>query len=180
LADTVLIRLAPGAARAAVARRLHAVSAAHPGVTVGDQRDLEARADHAREANDWLFRILAVIVFAFTAIAVVNTLSMIAVHRTRELGLLRLIGATPAQVRSMSRWEAALVAGLGVGAGAAIGLVTLMPTAHELTGSPWPYAPPALVALVLASAAGVAVIGTQLATRVAMRPRPVDAIGVRD
>jgi putative ABC transport system permease protein len=69
----------------------------------------------------------------------------------------------------MARWEAAMLVGLGVGLGAAIA-----------SGSPVPYAPPGLVALVLGSSAAVGVIGIQIATRLAPRARPVDAIGLRD
>jgi hypothetical protein len=36
------------------------------------------------------------------------------------------------------------------------------------------------VALVLGSSAAVAVIGVQIATRLALRARPVDAIGMRE
>jgi putative ABC transport system permease protein len=149
-------------------------------VTVGDSHDLAVRVDKDRESNDWLFRILAGIVFAFTAIAVVNTLMMIGLHRTRELALLRLVGGTARQVRSMARWEAAMLVTLGVGLGAAIALITLIPTSNVISGSPVPYAPVGLVALVLGSSAAVAVIGTQIATRLALRARPVDAIGARD
>jgi hypothetical protein len=49
-----------------------------------------------------------------------------------------------------------------------------------LSGSPIPHAPIPLVALLLLSAAGLALGGSEVATRLAMRPRPVDAIGIRD
>jgi putative ABC transport system permease protein len=55
-----------------------------------------------------------------------------------------------------------------------------MPTASLLSGSSIPYAPPALLALVLGSAAAVGFFGSVAASRLAMRARPVDAIGVRD
>jgi putative ABC transport system permease protein len=42
-------------------------------------------------------------------------LAMIALRRGRELALLRLTGATPRQVRSMARWEAALIVAIGLG-----------------------------------------------------------------
>jgi putative ABC transport system permease protein len=180
LLDSVLIRTAAGTPPAKVAARLDSLSARYPSLTVGDSHDLAVRVDEDRESNDWLFRILAGIVFAFTAIAVVNTLMMIGLHRTRELALLRLIGGTARQVRSMARWEAAMLVTLGVGLGAAIALITLIPTSSVISGSPVPHAPIGLVALVLGSSAAVGVIGTQIATRLALRARPVDAIGVRD
>ena len=51
---------------------------------------------------------------------------------------------------------------LGVGLGTGIALVTLMPSAALLSGSPMPYAPPGLVALVLGSAAAVGFFGASL------------------
>jgi putative ABC transport system permease protein len=180
LLQTVLIGIADGASPAQVAARLETLTARYPGLAVGDRHDLSVRVDASRATNDWLFRILAGIVFAFTAIAVVNTLMMIGLHRTRELALLRLIGGTARQVRSMARWEAGMLVVLGVGLGAAIALITLIPTSSVISGSPIPYAPLGLVALVLGSSAAVAVIGIQIATRLALRARPVDAIGMRE
>jgi putative ABC transport system permease protein len=176
LVSMVLVRADSGAAVADLAARLNRVARGYPGMTVGDRQDHTARADHDRETNNWLFRILAGIIFVFTAIAVVNTLTMIALHRTRELALLRLVGGTRRQVIAMSRWEGGLTVGLGLGIGAAIALVTLVPTAAVMGSSP--SAPLALVGLVFGSAAAVGLIATQVATRIALRPRPVDGIGV--
>jgi putative ABC transport system permease protein len=175
----VLLRTTPGASAGAVAR-LKALATRYPGLQVGTQRDLAVRVDRNREADDWLMRILSVILFAFTAIAVVNTLMMIGLHRARELALLRLVGATSRQIRAMARWEGAAIVTLGVGLGTGIALVTLMPSAALLSGSPMPYAPAGLVALVLGSAAAVGFLGSILASRLAMRTRPMDAIAVRD
>jgi putative ABC transport system permease protein len=61
---------------------------------------------------------LAVIIALF---GIANTLALSMVERTRELGLLRAVGMTRNQLRSMVRWEAVLIAlfgtlgGLGVG-----------------------------------------------------------------
>jgi putative ABC transport system permease protein len=180
LVDTVLIRTADGAPAARVALRLEALTARYPGLSVGDRDDLATRVDASRASNDWLFRILAAIVFAFTAIAVINTLMMIGLHRTRELAMLRLIGSTRRQVKSMARWETAILLALGLGLGAAIALVTLIPTSNVISGSPVPYAPVDVVALIFGSSAAVGIVGTQIATRLALRARPVDAIGLRD
>ena len=179
LLDSVLLRTAPGMA-AGAAVRLTALATRYPGLQVGTRHDLAVRVDHNREANDWLMRILSVILFAFTAIAVVNTLMMIGLHRARELALLRLVGATPRQIRAMARWEGAAIVTLGVGLGAGIALVTLMPAAALLSGSAVPYAPVGLVALVLGSAAAVGFLGSIVASRLAMRTRPMDAIAVAD
>jgi putative ABC transport system permease protein len=175
----VLLDTAPGASVSVMAR-LRTLVARYPGLQVGDRHDLAVAVDRDREANAWLMRILSAILFTFTAIAVVNTLLMIGLHRSRELALLRLVGATTRQIRAMARWEGAAIVTLGVGLGATIALVTLMPTAKQLSGSSIPYAPTGLIALVLGSAAAVGFCGSLVATRLAMRARPVDALGVRD
>ena len=99
----------------AVARRLRALAARYPGLRVSDRASLTTATDSERETNRWLGPLFVVIIFAFTSIAVVNTLVMIALQRGRELALLRLVGATRSQVRSMARWEAALIITIGLG-----------------------------------------------------------------
>src|SRR5205823_1153686 len=112
------------------------------GLHVGDRATLLASADDAdRATNRWLTPLLVAIIFAFTSIAVVNTLAMIALRRGRELALLRLSGATRRQVRSMARWEAALIVAIGLGVGLLISTTALLPLSHALTGGYSPFVP---------------------------------------
>ena len=55
--------------------------------------------------------LLLAIVIAFFGIT--NTLALSIVERTRELGLLRAVGMTRSQLKSMVRWEAVLIALFG-------------------------------------------------------------------
>jgi putative ABC transport system permease protein len=84
---------------AAVTRRLGTLAPRYPGLQVSDRASLATASDADREANRWLGPVFVAIIFAFTSIAVVNTLTMIALQRGRELGLLRLVGGTTRQVR---------------------------------------------------------------------------------
>ena len=68
------------------------------------------------------------IVYVLLALAVViallgiaNTLTLSIHERTRELGVLRAVGQTRRQLRSMIRWESAVVATFGVLAGLVLG-----------------------------------------------------------
>jgi putative ABC transport system permease protein len=54
---------------------------------------------------------------------IANTLSLSVFERTHELGLLRAVGATRSQVRSIVRWESVLIAVLGALFGIAVGTV---------------------------------------------------------
>jgi putative ABC transport system permease protein len=163
---------------AAVARRLRGLAPRYPGLRVSDRASLSTVTDADRETNRWLGPLFVAIIFAFTSIAVVNTLTMIALRRGRELALLRLVGGTPGQVRSMARWEAGLIVTIGLGLGLAIAATALVPLSHALTGSIRPYVPPAQLAAILGVSALLALLALALPTRRALRSRAVEAIGV--
>jgi putative ABC transport system permease protein len=163
---------------AATARRLSVLGRRYPGLQVNDRASLTNASDEEREANRWLGPLFVGIIFAFTSIAVVNTLAMIALQRGRELALLRLVGGTSRQVRSMARWEAALIITIGLGVGLAIAATALLPLSNALTGSLQPYVPPARLAAILGGSAVLALLALALPTRRALRSRPVEAIGV--
>src|SRR5207248_10326784 len=114
LLGTLLVRARD---RAAVSARLQRLARHYPGLQVHDRASLGSVDDPDRETNRWLGPLFVAIIFVFTSIAVVNTLVMIALRRGRELALLQLTGATKRQVRSMARWEAALIVALGLGVG---------------------------------------------------------------
>lgn len=163
-----------------VARRLTALATRYPGLRVSDRASVASASDADREMNRWLGPLFVAMIFAFTSIAVANTLVMIALRRGRELALLRLVGATRRQVRSMARWEAGLIITIGLGVGLAIAAIALLPLSHALTGSLRPYAPAAPLAAILGISALLALIALALPTRRALRARPVEAIGARE
>ncbi|RGA05911.1 ABC transporter permease [Microbispora triticiradicis] len=119
------------------------------------------------------------LIIAFGAIAVVNTLAMSTMDRSRELALLRLVGATRRQVLRMLRLETLTALVVSVLAGTGIALVTLSAFGRGMTGSAVPYVPPAGYALVIAAVAALALIATSLPARLALRARPAETIGAR-
>ncbi|HET6873184.1 MAG TPA: FtsX-like permease family protein, partial [Acidimicrobiales bacterium] len=161
-----------------VAARLENLSSRYPGLRVTDRSSLSSVADQNRELNHWLGPVFVTMTFAYTAIAVVNTLTLLALRRRRELALLRLAGATPRQVRSMTRWEAALIITVGLGLGLAIAASALLPLAHALTGSLRPYVPVRPLAGIVGTSALLALVALVLPTRRSLRPSPVEAAGL--
>jgi putative ABC transport system permease protein len=168
----VLIRSADGTTDAL----RHAVEA-YPTVRVGG-RAAFATAPGAAGAGDWALNLLfQTVLLGYIAIAVVNTLVMATAARVREFALLRLIGARRSQVRAMMNGEARIV----VFAALLLGLVATIPpligTSLGLTGSPVPHISftglIAIAALTIALSWGA----ITMATRFAMRPAPIDAIG---
>jgi putative ABC transport system permease protein len=177
LLSTILIRTDRPAAAAA---RLQTLAQRYPGLHVSDSASLVTATDADRELNRWLGPFFVAMIFAFTSIAVFNTLMMIALRRRRELALLRLVGATPRQVRSMARWEAILIITIGLGIGLAIAATALLPLSHALTGGFRPYAPAGWFAAILGVSALLALVALSVPTRRALRTRPVEAIGIRE
>jgi putative ABC transport system permease protein len=175
LLGTILVR---AERPAAVSGSLRALARRYPGLRVSDRASLATASDADRELNRWLGPVFVAMIFAFTSIAVLNTLAMIALRRGRELGLLRLVGATHRQVRSMARWEAALIIAIGLGLGLAITAVALLPLSHALTGSLRPCVPAGPLAAILGGSALLALVALALPTRRALRSPPVEAIGV--
>jgi putative ABC transport system permease protein len=164
---------------AAVARRLQALASRYPGLRVSDSASLATASDADREMNRWFGPQFAAEIFAFTSIAVATTLIMIALRRGRELALLRLVGATPRQVRSMARWEAALILAIGLGLGLAIAAPTLLPLSRALNLG-LPYVPARPFAAIIGGTALLAILALSLPTRHALRARPIEAIGMRE
>lgn len=163
-----------------MATRLQALAQRYPGLHVGDSASLITANDANNELDHWLGLFFVAMTFAFTSIAVLNTLIMIALRRRRELALLRLVGATPGQVRSMARWEASLIIAIGLGIGLAIAATALLPLSHAFTGGFRPYAPAGWFAAILGVSALLALVALSVPTRQALRTRPVEAIGTRE
>jgi len=63
--------------------------------------------------------LLAVLI---ALLGIVNTLALSVFERTRELGLLRAVGMTRAQVRAMVRWESVVISLIGAASGAVLGI----------------------------------------------------------
>ncbi|MEU5365127.1 ABC transporter permease [Streptomyces sp. NPDC005925] len=134
-ATGVTVDAAPGVSDARLARRITA--------ELGPGRyEVRTAAQQAKSATDELGTFLDVVKYVmvgFAGIAVlvgvfliVNTFSMLIAQRTRELGLLRALGADRRQVRRSVLTEAVLLGlagstlGLAAGAGLAAGLIRLM------------------------------------------------------
>jgi len=118
----ILVQAAPGTTPAASRAAIDRVLVDFPNVTVRDQA--EYKAETARQIDQVvnLFYALLALAVVIALFGIVNTLGLSIFERIRELGLLRAIGATRRQVRSMIRWEAVIIAVLGAVLGLAVGV----------------------------------------------------------
>jgi putative ABC transport system permease protein len=118
----VLVKAAPGVAPAASRAAVERVTADFPNITVRDQA--EYKAENARQIDQLinLFYSLLGLAVLIALFGIVNTLALSIFERIRELGLLRAVGATRRQLRSMIRWEAVIIAVLGAVLGLVVGV----------------------------------------------------------
>jgi putative ABC transport system permease protein len=118
----VQLSLKEGVDRAAATARLLGVARDYPQFTLVSGLDyynsIQAQMDAAYIALDVLFFILALPAL----IAMLNTLAIAVIERTREIGVLRALGGTQKQVRRMVLAEALLLAAIGTAFGLLGGL----------------------------------------------------------
>jgi putative ABC transport system permease protein len=92
---------------------------------VGELQDRnEFKAAQSAQIEGFLTFVTALLLFAvlIAVFGIANTLGLSIIERTRELGLMRAVGMTRRQVRSLVRWESVIIALLGAFLGIVIGL----------------------------------------------------------
>jgi putative ABC transport system permease protein len=117
----VIVDVADGTS---LARAQDAVEQVAAGYGSPDVLDRDAFAADVSSGVDMMLTIiyaLLVLAIVIALMGIANTLSLSIHERTREMGLLRAVGQTRSQVRSMVRWESVLVATFGAVGGIAVG-----------------------------------------------------------
>ena len=75
---------------------------------------------------------LLFLAFFIAVLGIINTLALSVLERTREIGLLRALGMTRGQTRSMVRWESVIIALLGAVLGLVVGTALGIALTHAL------------------------------------------------
>jgi putative ABC transport system permease protein len=175
----VFLQLADGADIEAVRADAEDAVAEIPSVTVQDLDEFAGSiAAQLTALVNFIYGLLALsIIIAMIGIA--NTLSLSIYERTRELGLLRSVGTTQAQIRSTVRWEAVLISVLGslVGLGLGLALSYVMVVALEGYGLTTFRVPGVTLIIWVVLLAGLGVIASLLPARRAARLDILRAIG---
>ena len=120
---SIFIKKKPGVSDADAEQAIKSVTAAYPTAKVQSRSDyIDSQAAQIDTFVNLVYGLLALaVIIAIFGIA--NTLSLSIYERTRELGLLRAVGASRSQVRSTVRWESVLTALLGAVLGIIIGIL---------------------------------------------------------
>jgi putative ABC transport system permease protein len=120
--NEVFVKAAPGVPAAQAAAAMKQVTKNYPGVKV------LSRGAYVDEQMKTVDQLLA-LVYALLGLAILiallgiaNTLTLSIADRVREIGLLRAVGMTRAQLRSLIRWESVIIALQGTALGLLIGM----------------------------------------------------------
>jgi putative ABC transport system permease protein len=169
------VALAPGADQAVVRAGLERAMADRPDLVVHSRSEyLDKELRGADLVLSVLYALLALAV-VIGILGVVNTLALSVIERTREIGLLRALGLTRRQLRTVIRVESALIAlvggVLGIGGGYLLG--AMFQRAALRTGLLDAAVP---VGQLLLSLAGLAVVGVVAAAWPARRAARTDVL----
>jgi putative ABC transport system permease protein len=158
--DTIdFVETAPGADAATVQALLtKLVETAFPTAEVLNQGELkESREKQVDQLVNLIFALLALAV-VISLFGIANTLALSIHERTRELGMLRAIGMSRRQVRTMIRYEAVITALIGAILGMVLGVIFAALIAQPLKNEGFTLSYPVgslVVLLILAALAGV-------------------------
>ena len=152
----IQFNLAPGADAADVEARVKDILKDYPQFSLVSGRGY---IEQNRRLFDAVFVMLFVLLAVLTMpslIALLNTLAIGVIERTREIGMLRAIGSTRRQVRRMVMAESLLLSALGTALGLLAGLYLgyVLVQAMSATGYPVAYSFP-YVGLIVAAATGL-------------------------
>jgi putative ABC transport system permease protein len=121
--SSVFVKLEPGASVAEVQPEIEAAVKDFPTAEV---QSVDEYKDAIGGQFDVILRImLGLLAFALiiALIGIANTIALSVIERTRELGLLRAVGTSRRQLRSIIRWESAIIAVFGTLLGLAVGML---------------------------------------------------------
>ncbi|MGI5161575.1 FtsX-like permease family protein [Microbispora sp. CA-102843] len=136
---SVFVKVADGVRDADAKKAIERALADAPTAQVRDQAGAVAGRNAMIDQVLGLVTALLMLTVLIALMGITNTLALSIIERTREIGLLRAVGMTGAQMRWMIRGEAvlvaalAIVAGVGLGVAFAAGTVTALGRTTEAT-----------------------------------------------
>ena len=171
----VLVQLRPGVGLGAAKVDIARIAGPYGQPAVQDRHQF-VQAE-TKSVNTMLGMVYALLFLAIliALMGIANTLSLAIHERTRELGLLRAVGQSRRQARSLLRWESVIVAVFGTVGGVAAGVTIGWALVRSLSGatlSSFAAPPVQLVAIVVVG--GLA--GVLAAVRPARRAARIDLL----
>jgi putative ABC transport system permease protein len=177
--QVVLIKHRPGVSSAAMRAAVEGAVAPYGSPKVQDRQQYVASVASQVNALLGLIYVMLFLAIAIALMGIANTLSLAVHERRRELGLLRAVGGTRSQVRSMVRWESVIVALFGTVGGLGFGVFlgwALVRAASSAMPTNSFAAPPGQLLAVLVLGALVGALAAVRPARRASRVDPLTAI----
>jgi putative ABC transport system permease protein len=141
---------------------------------VQDRKEYIASVSGGADLFLGIVYVLLALAIVIALMGIANTLSLAVYERTREVGLLRAVGETRRQVRSMIRWESVIIAVFGTALGLGVGVFVAWAVITASGGGVTTFAAP-VGRLVVVLAVG-AVVGVLAALRPARRAARLDVM----
>jgi putative ABC transport system permease protein len=118
----VYVKAKPGQDAAARAQIQHALGDSFPNVDVNTRTQFESTQEGT--VNQFVAVLVALLVLSeiIAVLGIINTLLLSVYERTRELGLLRVVGMSRRQLRRMVRGESIIIAVIGGVVGLGVGI----------------------------------------------------------
>ncbi|MDZ5619403.1 FtsX-like permease family protein [Nocardioides sp. HM23] len=182
--DTIEVSADPGISQAELAERLSAVVPEGTEAVTGDavsKENADAVKSNMKMINI-LFSIFAGIALFVGGFIIWNTFTMIVTQRSREIALMRAIGATKRQIKRSLLFEAILIGagasaiGVALGLGVAKGLKVLMDVAGFSLPTTSLQVEPRTIIISMAVGTLVTVVSALVPARRATKVRPVEAL----
>jgi len=160
LDDQILVKLRPGASISATRAAVTALAAAYGKPQIQDRPQYVTSVTKGVNTILGLIYVMLVLAIIIALMGITNTLSLAISERTRELGLLRAVGQTRSQARSLIRWESVLTAVFGTAGGVILGtfLGWAVVKASATTALAAFSVPPAQLLILLAAGAAAGVL----------------------
>ena len=160
LDSAVLLNLAPGATLEQSEESIAGALSDFPNVKVADAEEFTADTQASVDQLLGLVTALLLLSVIVAILGITNTLVLSVVERTRELGLLRAVGATRHQIAGVVRHESVLMSALGAVTGVGLGTAAGVALSRALVdeGISRVAVPAGLLATYLVVAVGVGVL----------------------
>ena len=175
----IMGNLAPGADKAVTQARLEAIVADFPAFRLYESSAWLKEQLNTFDQTMGIFYVLGAALALPSLLALVNTLAISVLGRTREIGMLRAVGSTRRQIRRMVMAESLLLSAIGTALGIVSGvwLGYALVEATVSVGWPMPYFFPwAGILLTIAVGLGFGVLAAYVPARNAARLNVVDAL----
>ena len=140
----LLINSEPGADQEKLEENLLAATVSYPGVGVLSREQLRTSQEQVTQAGTIALNIMLALIALPALLGLANALGINVIERTREIGMLRAVGARRRQIRRMIVAESLLLSLMGIGLGVLSGILLsfVMTGVIEFFGLHIPYSFP--------------------------------------